>query len=230
MTEKHHTIQELHKEGTGRWLFDGDQFVEWQNYPGYLWIQGQSGTGKSVLSDQKLFDDQQLFVHLGKTKSSAVAYFYFDFRDEKRQSVDIALRRIILQLSAQSPDPYGALDRQYMLSKGQVLPTYRDLLEVLQELLANVAHTYIVLDVLDECKEADQVRLLELISTLRSWTDRSIGDTSLMRGAGTGSGAAVPGKESEPGLKDGSERNPRGCYVGIWAREEEIEANAKKNG
>ncbi|KAJ6607607.1 ankyrin repeat-containing domain protein [Mycena sp. CBHHK59/15] len=174
MTEKQHATQELHKEGTGRWLLDGGQFVEWQNYPGYLWIQGQSGTGKSVLSSaviRKLFDDQRLFVDLGKTKSSAVAYFYFDFRDEKKQSVDIALRRIVLQLSPQSLDPYGALDRQYMLSKGQALPTYRDLLKVLQELLVNIGHTYIVLDALDECKEADQMRLLELISTLRSWTE-----------------------------------------------------------
>ncbi|KAJ7846468.1 hypothetical protein B0H13DRAFT_2093166 [Mycena leptocephala] len=40
MLQKQHDTQELHKEGTGRWLLDGDQFIEWQDNPGALWIRG----------------------------------------------------------------------------------------------------------------------------------------------------------------------------------------------
>jgi hypothetical protein len=53
---------------------------------------------------QKLIDDQQLFADF--QKSSAVAFFYFDFKAKDRNVVETALRRIILQLSAQSPHPY----------------------------------------------------------------------------------------------------------------------------
>ncbi|KAJ7788115.1 hypothetical protein B0H14DRAFT_3577930 [Mycena olivaceomarginata] len=45
------------------------------------------------------------------TTGAAVAYFYFDFRDEKSQHVKMMLQSIILQLSAQSPNSYSALEK-----------------------------------------------------------------------------------------------------------------------
>ncbi|KAJ7748811.1 hypothetical protein DFH07DRAFT_747117, partial [Mycena maculata] len=79
------------------------------------------------------------------------------------------LRSIILQLSAQSPYPYAALDRQYQLSKGQTLPTYQNLVDVLETLFSELQRTYLVLDALDECNDSDLHVLLRLISRLRCW-------------------------------------------------------------
>jgi hypothetical protein len=115
-----------------------------------------------------LIHDQELFSDLGT--SSAVAFFYFDFKDKEGQAVETALRRIVLQLSAQSLHPYSALDKQYNLSKGQTLPSYQDLQHVFEELLRAQRRTYIVLDALDECKESELVQLMDLISMLREWT------------------------------------------------------------
>jgi hypothetical protein len=103
---------------------------------------------------------------------TAVAYFYFDFRDEKSQRVKVMLQSVILQLSAQSPSPYLALDGLYKTSQGQTLPTYENLLAILDELLPDFTHTYIVLDALDECNE-HQV-LVQLIARLRDWTTQSL--------------------------------------------------------
>ncbi|KAJ7872181.1 ankyrin repeat-containing domain protein [Mycena olivaceomarginata] len=164
MGEKQHETQKVHHEGTGSWFLDGPQFTEWKDNSGVLWIQGKSGTGKSVLSStaiRKLFNDKPL-------SGTAVAYFYFDFRDNKRQLVEIMLRTIILQLSAQSLHPYAVLHQQYESSKGQTLPTYPHLLEVLDKLLSEFGRTYIVLDALDECTEDDI--LVQFISRLRQWT------------------------------------------------------------
>ncbi|KAJ7220268.1 hypothetical protein GGX14DRAFT_342791, partial [Mycena pura] len=98
-----------------------------------------------------------------------IAYFYFDFSDEKRQLVEIMLRSIILQLSAQSLHRHMDLNQQYRQSRdGQTLPRYEDLLGVLDKLVAGFDHTYIVLDALDECNEADL--LVQFISRLRRWT------------------------------------------------------------
>ncbi|KAJ7812949.1 hypothetical protein B0H14DRAFT_3150185 [Mycena olivaceomarginata] len=164
MGEKQHETQKVHHEGTGSWFLDGPQFTEWKDNSGVLWIQGKSGTGKSVLSStaiRKLFNDKPL-------SGTAVAYFYFDFRDNKRQLVEIMLRTIILQLSAQSLHPYAVLHQQYESSKGQTLPTYPHLLEVLDKLLSEFGRTYIVPDALDECTEDDI--LVQFISRLRQWT------------------------------------------------------------
>ncbi|KAJ7832151.1 ankyrin repeat-containing domain protein [Mycena olivaceomarginata] len=156
MSQKQHDTEKLRKDGTGHWFLEGDRFIEWQDHAGFLWIEGPSGAGKSVLSSTK-------------SRPPAVAFFYFDFRDKERQSVESALRRIVLQLSAQSPHSYRALDEQYKLSNGQKLPSYEDLQKILQQLLSELGRTYVVLDALDECDELSQI--VDLISTLRHWTD-----------------------------------------------------------
>lgn len=99
-----------------------------------------------------------------------VAFFYFDFKDKEGQAVESALRRIVLQLSAHTLNPYKILDEQYMVSKGQTLPTYQDLQRVLDALLRELGRTYIVLDALDECRTTDHRQLTYFISTLQKWT------------------------------------------------------------
>ncbi|KAJ7811927.1 hypothetical protein B0H13DRAFT_1926431 [Mycena leptocephala] len=172
MSQKQHDTEKLRKDGTGHWFLEGDRFIEWQDHAGFLWIEGPSGAGKSVLSStviKQLFADARLFDDGEKSRPPAVAFFYFDFRDKERQSVESALRRIVLQLSAQSPHSYRALDEQYKLSNGQKLPSYEDLQKILQQLLSELRRTYVVLDALDECDELSQI--VDLISTLRHWTD-----------------------------------------------------------
>jgi hypothetical protein len=87
---------------------------------------------------------------------SAVAFFYFDFRNERQQRMDIMLRSIIWQLSKLSPSPYGALHRLYeKLGNGTIQPQSKDLQEVLKDLLSKFNRTYVFIDGLDECNKAD---------------------------------------------------------------------------
>ncbi|KAJ7855182.1 hypothetical protein B0H14DRAFT_3449196 [Mycena olivaceomarginata] len=163
MKKRQDDMQELQHEGTGGWFLDGDQFKGWKEKPGSLWIRGDSGTGKSVLSStviRHLFNQRQ--------QGAAVTYFFFDFRDEKSQRVKIMLQSIILQLSVQSPNSYSALEREYESSQGQILPPYNNLLCILNDLLSDFTHIYIVLDALDECNEHDD--LVQFITRLWDWT------------------------------------------------------------
>ncbi|KAJ7279596.1 hypothetical protein C8J57DRAFT_1221250 [Mycena rebaudengoi] len=166
--------KKLHHEGTAIWFLDGDQLTEWIEKPGSLWIEGNSGTGKSVISStviRKLLHDRPPSDH----GTAAVGYFYFDFRDDKKQLVDTMLRSVVFQLSGQSLDPYAALNSQYeKLSQGQTLPTTQDLLGILDRLLLEFRRTYIVLDALDECRETDLQDLVELLSKLRMRTESSL--------------------------------------------------------
>ncbi|KAJ7279629.1 hypothetical protein C8J57DRAFT_1570568 [Mycena rebaudengoi] len=137
MSDKQHETLKLHREGTGLWFLDGRQLTEWIEKPGSLWIEGNSGTGKSVISStviQKLIHDRPPSDH----GTAAVGYFYFDFRDDKKQLVDTMLRSVVFQLSGQSLNPYAGLNSQYeKLSQGQTLPTTQDLL-VFIELLSKL--------------------------------------------------------------------------------------------
>ncbi|KAJ7269760.1 ankyrin repeat-containing domain protein [Mycena rebaudengoi] len=172
MAQKQHDTQALRQEGTGKWFLEGDKFVYWQDHPGSLWIQGSSGAGKSVLSSAaitKLIHDNSLFN--GRGKSAAVAFFYFDFKNKTDHAVERALRRIVLQLAAQSRCHYEILDAQYNLSGGQTLPTYDDLQRILEELLRQLERTYIIFDGLDECADIEQVQIITLISRLQKWTE-----------------------------------------------------------
>jgi hypothetical protein len=97
---------------------------------------------------------------------SAVAFFYFDFRNE-RQHMDLMLCSIIWQLSGQSPSPYSALHQLYeALKNGTTLPQHVDLLGVLKNLLSELDQTYIVIDGLDECNKTDRKPLIEFIHSL----------------------------------------------------------------
>jgi hypothetical protein len=97
---------------------------------------------------------------------STVAYFYFDFRNE-RQHMDIMLRSIIWQLSGRSPSPYSSLHRLYKrLGNGTIHPQQAYLQEVLENLLSELDQTYIVIDGLDECNQTDWKPLIEFIHSL----------------------------------------------------------------
>ncbi|KAF7349468.1 Zinc finger, ZZ-type [Mycena sanguinolenta] len=168
--QKHRDTEELRADGTGRWLLENDTFIDWEDNSGVLWIEGPSGTGKSVLSStviQHLFQQRTHFTAHAPT----VAFFYFDFRYKETQSIENVLRRIVLQLSAESPHPHKTLDDQYQLSKGQKLPTYLELRGVFQKLIKECGRTYIVLDALDECDPGGFKKLIELVSLMKTWTE-----------------------------------------------------------
>jgi hypothetical protein len=108
---------------------------------------------------QELFSERQ--------PKTAVAYFYFDFRDEKSQHV-----KVMLQLSYSSPHSLRARIRLLMVyktSQGQTLLTYETLLGILDELVFGIlAYIY----ALDECNEHDH--LVQFITRLQDWTTRSL--------------------------------------------------------
>jgi hypothetical protein len=99
--------------------------------------------------------------------NQAVAYFYFDFRKERQQHMDIMLRSIIWQLSECSPLPYSTLHELYKrLGSGKIQPQGAHLQELLKELLSEFDQTYIVIDALDECNKTDWKHLIEFIHSL----------------------------------------------------------------
>ncbi|KAJ7274627.1 ankyrin repeat-containing domain protein [Mycena rebaudengoi] len=170
--EKHTRSYNLRHESTCLWLLQDERFMHWQDHPGeLLWIEGSSGTGKTILSStviEQLFQDRAAHDRQNRT---AIAYFYFDFGDSSKQFIENAIRRLILQISAQCPNPNKTLSHHYQTYNGQKDLTRQQLLMLLKTLLGELGHTYLVLDALDECRPEDHHILVDFVQTVLSWVE-----------------------------------------------------------
>jgi len=94
-----------------------------------------------------------------------MAYFYFDFNDDKKQQHENLIRSLIVQLSTQSEKYSDSLQALYSRSKdGKHQPSYDGLVGSLKSMLQLHPKTYIILDALDEC--ADREELLKLLQEI----------------------------------------------------------------
>ncbi|KAJ7830979.1 hypothetical protein B0H13DRAFT_2371693 [Mycena leptocephala] len=125
--------------------------------------RGPFGSGKTILSSTVI---EELFKHRGN--NTAIAYFHFDFSDDRKQSMEIALRRLVLQLSRRCPVSYRTLANSYEASSGEKVPGYAELLVLLQKLLQELECTYLILDALDECRNYGIIT--RFVQTITAWS------------------------------------------------------------
>jgi hypothetical protein len=103
-----------------------------------------------------------------------MAYFYFDFRDVRKQSRGDLLRSLLIQLSACSNHFCNILSRLYEeYGKGTRQPNDRALMDCLKEMLTlpDQRPIYLVMDALDECPNTsgiptDREQVLDLVKEL----------------------------------------------------------------
>ena len=85
---------------------------------------------------------------------ATLAYYYFDFRDVKKQDCYGLLSSLISQLSAESDSCYSLLSQLYSdNTRGMRKPTFSALKKCMTEMLGlpGQAPIYIIIDALDEC-------------------------------------------------------------------------------
>ena len=89
-----------------------------------------------------------------ETGSAILAYFYFDFKDLRKQTCHDLLRSLVFQLSTDSSPCCNILHHVYKAHKdGTQQPSDGTLKECLKEMLRLLAHgqVFLVMDALDEC-------------------------------------------------------------------------------
>jgi hypothetical protein len=94
---------------------------------------------------------------LCETGSAIMAYFYFDFKDLKKQTCHDLLLSLVSQLSTRSSPCCGVLHRVYEVhEKGARQPSDDTLKECLKQMLRLPGQhpIFIVLDALDECPDS----------------------------------------------------------------------------
>ena len=122
-----------------------------------------AGCGKTVISSTII--ENLLENHL-KDPEANIAYFYFDFSDVLKQTVEGCLRSLLRHLSARElPAIVEALHKQAQERNAQ--PGSDALTDTLKEVLQQAPLTFLVFDALDECKEVR--RLMEKIAEINRW-------------------------------------------------------------
>ncbi|KAJ3884830.1 ankyrin repeat-containing domain protein [Lentinula edodes] len=136
--------------GTGEWIYELDEYKEWKAEPGVLWIQGQAGSGKTILTTTIIKDVQ--------VDQNAVWYHYFDTLDNSglKSTYHGFLLSLIKQMGLQNKGINPALNNLYNSNKFNKLANV-ELEKVLETMIKERNHGYIVVDALDECKEAAEV-------------------------------------------------------------------------
>ncbi|KAN0142127.1 hypothetical protein V8E53_000589 [Lactarius tabidus] len=146
----YNTASEAYHEGTTTWFFESSIFKEWELIGSLLWIHGKPGAGKSILCSMII----KHVVSLRDTGHASVAYFFFDFRDEKKRSFRNFLASLLIQFSTHLPPCREIISQIYSThGKGTQQPSIDVLASCLHKMLFLAAQQpiYIIIDALDEC-------------------------------------------------------------------------------
>ncbi|KAH0562441.1 hypothetical protein GP486_002866 [Trichoglossum hirsutum] len=153
-------LQKRH-EGSGLWFLESDAFAKWKmRRNSFLWLNGIPGCGKTILSSAIIKD-------LNNTLSSQpLLYFYFDFNDSAKQTLESMLRSLIAQLPYKFEENWKQLDSFFSSHDGgRRQPTRESLCKIFLNMIEQVKEVWIVLDALDECR----TRMGSLTEGLLPW-------------------------------------------------------------
>jgi hypothetical protein len=167
---------ETRHDGTGLWFIHGDVFEEWKRRPGsFLWLHGIPGCGKTVLTSTIIARLEQDMT------DQVLLYFYFDFTDTDKQSLNSVLRSLVKQicnrqLCKERPDASQSLDYLWAShEQGTRQPSTKSLQSTLQSMLSGLSNVSVVLDALDE-----STTISELLAWLRTLFEGNTNDCRLL--------------------------------------------------
>ncbi|TXC05935.1 hypothetical protein FocTR4_00010783 [Fusarium oxysporum f. sp. cubense] len=146
----HNKAREACHSGTGQWLLNSPRYLKWKfQMSSFLWLNGNSGRGKTILSSTVIEDIRN--SPFPQLRNCAILYFYITFTDSKRQSLHAIIRSLISQLYRSRPEsrhPITSLHSK--CGGGSSQATVEQLKFTFREMLSVGGEVFIVIDALDE--------------------------------------------------------------------------------
>ncbi|KAK2765812.1 pfs domain-containing protein [Colletotrichum kahawae] len=167
-TNDNKALQQRH-EGTGQWFLDSQEYSNWKTtQKSSLWLHGIPGCGKTILSSIVVQD-----LRSTEPYARSLLFFYFDFTDTSKQSLEKAIRSLIAQLYCNSQNVQAPLNSLYSSCKSPSRqPNFNELRKAFKDIIQQIGEVWIVLDALDECQtrrvSGDEGLLLWIKSILHS--------------------------------------------------------------
>ncbi|KAK4656897.1 hypothetical protein QC762_208180 [Podospora pseudocomata] len=143
--------------GTGQWLLDSEKFKGWLSASNQtLFCPGIPGAGKTILTSV-------VVDHLGSKFHNdpkiGIAYIYFNFQRQDKQTIDDLLASVLKQIAESQPSVPGSVKDLFDKHKTKrTRPLLDETLRVLQSVAATCSRVFIVVDALDECQTSESCR------------------------------------------------------------------------
>ncbi|KAF2100833.1 hypothetical protein NA57DRAFT_54907 [Rhizodiscina lignyota] len=165
---EHNDASAKRHPGTGMWFVKDPIFRSWISQANsFLWLYGFAGCGKSVLCSTAI---QHAFRQRRRDASIGVAFFYFKFNDESKQTQSAMLRALLWQLASQLSDGHSRIQRLHESYKTGSPPA-AVLSEQLRECIRPFHQVYVLIDALDESPRGSRRdNILSTIRTMRDWS------------------------------------------------------------
>ncbi|KIK61265.1 hypothetical protein GYMLUDRAFT_96919, partial [Collybiopsis luxurians FD-317 M1] len=154
--------------GTGEWFLNSRTFSDWKSTPNsFLWLQGDVGSGKSVMAATIVNHVQGPETYDDKL----VIFYFFDFRDTTKQTLTNMITSLLSQLlaSARGQEIYPCIKKLYNAHKQlRSSPTDQEWITTFKEaiLSISVASLFIIIDALDEMEKETFSQFYQLIYQL----------------------------------------------------------------
>ncbi|EXA53722.1 hypothetical protein FOVG_01438 [Fusarium oxysporum f. sp. pisi HDV247] len=156
------------QEGSGQWFLQSAAYSAWKaDQHSFIWLHGMPGCGKTILSSA-IIDD----LAKSETFSRGLLYFFFDFTDISKQSLEGLVRSLCNQLYYKEGKVQERLDSLYSsCDNGHQQPTTEALEAAFNDTIQQAGEVWIVVDALDECRTRKGFPTAGLLSWLKTLLD-----------------------------------------------------------
>ncbi|EWY89573.1 hypothetical protein FOYG_10393 [Fusarium oxysporum NRRL 32931] len=169
----HCKAREACHPGTGHWLLTNPQYLTWKSQNNsFLWLNGNSGTGKSILTSTVIEDIRN--SPLPQLRNCAILYFYIKFTDSQKQCLDAILRSLINQLyHSRQETRHPITSLRSKCGGGSSRATVEQLKSTFREMLSFGGEVFILIDALDEYQNRSTQRD-DLLSWIESFHNEPV--------------------------------------------------------
>lgn len=160
------------QSGTGEWLLESKEIMNWIDTSGQtLFCPGNPGVGKTIATS--IIIDHLQTTH--GNKRIGVGYLFLNFQEkQKQQTMDLFLSLLRQLIRLPIPEAVKALHTEH--SGRNTYPSFSEILNLLQEVIAGYSQVFFLVDALDEC--VDSLRFISELLKLQKKTGVNIYATS----------------------------------------------------
>ncbi|KAG4432894.1 hypothetical protein IFR05_011612 [Cadophora sp. M221] len=157
------------QDAGARALLETEEFKIWKKGPGtILWCIGMPGTGKTVNMSFII----EALLQKRKVDASGVAFIYFSYKDGEIQTPVNLMASLLQQLVSQKPEYLQDLKSLYHKHvRENTRPDVGEISDLLLPIIWSFPQVFIIIDALDECSDADDVRFI-LLTELKKYKSR----------------------------------------------------------
>ncbi|KAL7924052.1 hypothetical protein ACQKWADRAFT_319904 [Trichoderma austrokoningii] len=141
-------------------LLQYEQFKSWMTSTGTtLWCTGLPGIGKTINVSYII----EALQKQSRGSDLGIAYVYFSYKDIETQTPVNVMASILQQLISDKQSFLSDLKNLYAQHiKEGTRPSVADIMSLLQDIALSYSKVFIIIDALDECTDADDVRFILL--------------------------------------------------------------------